>query len=90
MIIHIMTGSSENQKYFESSNEDIFSDDNSLSDFPNDDNDIFNGLVYPKGLSRNSSCMAEYVRQHDPIIYKLPLRSCNTMSSETVSNFHYS
>ncbi|XP_063237137.1 cuticlin-4 [Bacillus rossius redtenbacheri] len=42
----------------------------------------FSGLVYPKGLSKNSSCLAEYVRQRSPVRYKLPLRSCNTMSTD--------
>ena len=25
--------------------------------------DFFNGMIYPKGLSKNSSCMAEYIQQ---------------------------
>ncbi|XP_069692628.1 cuticlin-6 [Periplaneta americana] len=42
----------------------------------------FDGMIYPKGLSKNSSCMAEFVRQRGPVRYRLPLRSCNTMSTE--------
>lgn len=48
----------------------------------------FNGMIYPKGLSKNSSCMTEFYHQQSPVFYKLPLRSCNTMSTELVS--HYS
>ncbi|XP_011503720.1 PREDICTED: uncharacterized protein LOC105366841 isoform X2 [Ceratosolen solmsi marchali] len=42
----------------------------------------FHGLVYPRGLSKNSSCLYEYRNQPAPITYSLPLRSCNTMPSE--------
>ncbi|KAL0267701.1 UNVERIFIED_CONTAM: hypothetical protein PYX00_009894 [Menopon gallinae] len=42
----------------------------------------FNGMIYPKGLSKNSSCMAEFLHERSPVRYHLPLRSCNTMSSE--------
>lgn len=42
----------------------------------------FNGMIYPKGLSKNSSCMAEFLHQRSPVSYRLPLRSCNTMSTE--------
>lgn len=45
-------------------------------------NTDFNGLVYPRGLSKNSSCLQEFQNQPTPIIYHLPLRSCNTMPSE--------
>lgn len=44
----------------------------------------FNGMIYPKGLSKNSSCMVEYTSVNN-ITYKLPLRSCNTMSTNVVS-----
>ena len=44
----------------------------------------FNGMIYPKGLSKNSSCMAEYTSATN-FTYQLPLRACNTMSSEVVS-----
>lgn len=44
----------------------------------------FNGMIYPKGLSKNSSCMVEY-SQVDSVTYILPLRSCNTMSADVVS-----
>lgn len=50
-------------------------------DAPND----FNGMIYPKGLSKNSTCMAEYTNVRDKIVYTLPLRSCNTMSTDVVS-----
>ncbi|KAK0175305.1 hypothetical protein PV327_009065 [Microctonus hyperodae] len=42
----------------------------------------FNGLLYPRGLSKNSSCLQEYKSQPTPITYRLPLRSCNTMPTE--------
>jgi hypothetical protein len=45
----------------------------------------FNGMIYPKGLSKNSSCMSEFIHQRSPIRYRLPLRSCNTMSTDLVS-----
>lgn len=44
----------------------------------------FSGIIYPKGLSKNSSCMAEYIYEKSPVVYKLPLRSCNTMSTYLV------
>jgi hypothetical protein len=40
----------------------------------------FNGMVYPQGLSKNSSCLKEYDSSGDYIEYALPLRSCNTMT----------
>ncbi|GBN50230.1 hypothetical protein AVEN_40168-1 [Araneus ventricosus] len=46
----------------------------------------FNGMVYPKGLSDNSSCLAEYEHAGSKITYRLPLRSCNTMSHDIVSH----
>jgi len=48
--------------------------------------DFFNGMIYPKGLSKNSSCMAEYIQQEGEISYELPLRSCNTMSTDVNDN----
>lgn len=42
----------------------------------------FNGMIYPKGLSKNSSCMSEFIHQRSPVRYRLPLRSCNTMSTD--------
>ena len=45
----------------------------------------FNGMIYPKGLSKNSSCMVEY-NSVDSVTYVLPLRSCNTMSADVVSD----
>lgn len=50
---------------------------------PSHENGLFSGMIYPKGLSKNSTCLTEY-RDHDgPLRYKLPLRSCNTMPQET-------
>lgn len=49
--------------------------------------DIFNGMIYPLGLSKNSSCMGEYGLSNGPITYRLPLRSCNTMSTQLVCYF---
>lgn len=46
----------------------------------------FHGLVYPRGLSKNSSCLQEYRSQPTPITYNLPLRSCNTMPTQLVSD----
>jgi hypothetical protein len=48
----------------------------------------FNGMIYPKGLSKNSTCMVEYTSVSN-ISYKLPLRSCNTMSTDVVSFFSF-
>ncbi|KAK9886259.1 hypothetical protein WA026_015770 [Henosepilachna vigintioctopunctata] len=42
----------------------------------------FNGMIYPRGLSKNSTCMGEWVQRPAPIRYTLPLRGCNTMSTE--------
>ena len=49
--------------------------------------DQFNGLVYPKGLSKNSTCMTEYIQEGSTITYVLTLRSCNTMSTDVVSYY---
>ncbi|UYV71210.1 hypothetical protein LAZ67_8002193 [Cordylochernes scorpioides] len=40
-------------------------------------------MVYPQGLAKNSTCMAEYDHLGSGIVYTLPLRSCNTMSHDT-------
>lgn len=45
----------------------------------------FNGMIYPRGLSKNSSCMGEWIQTEVPVKYTLPLRGCNTMSTELVS-----
>ncbi|XP_057662554.1 cuticlin-4 [Diorhabda carinulata] len=42
----------------------------------------FNGMVYPRGLSKNSTCMGEWIHKKSPIEYTLPLRGCNTMSTD--------
>jgi hypothetical protein len=46
----------------------------------------FNGMIYPKGLSKNSSCMSEFIHQRSPVRYRLPLRTCNPMSTDLVSS----
>jgi len=51
--------------------------------------DFFNGMIYPKGLSKNSTCMTEYIQQEGIITYVLPLRSCNTMSTDVVEGIEY-
>jgi len=51
--------------------------------------DYFNGMIYPKGLSKNSTCMTEYIQQEGIITYTLPLRSCNTMSTDVLDGMEY-
>lgn len=51
--------------------------------------DFFNGMIYPKGLSKNSTCMTEYIQQEGLIKYTLPLRSCNTMSTDVLEGVEY-
>lgn len=51
--------------------------------------DNFNGMIYPKGLSKNSTCLAEYEHAGSKITYRLPLRSCNTMSHDTNDGVEY-
>ncbi|OQR69596.1 cuticlin-1-like [Tropilaelaps mercedesae] len=47
-------------------------------------------MIYPKGLSTNSSCMAQYSNAiGDSLVYKLPLRSCNTMSTDVNDGIEY-
>ncbi|KAM8714271.1 hypothetical protein ACLKA7_014410 [Drosophila subpalustris] len=50
---------------------------------PNHETGLFSGMIYPKGLSKNSTCLSEYRDHSGPLRYKLPLRSCNTMPKET-------
>ncbi|EDW73841.2 uncharacterized protein Dwil_GK19473 [Drosophila willistoni] len=50
---------------------------------PNHETGLFSGMIYPKGLSKNSTCLSEYRDHVGPLRYKLPLRSCNTMPKET-------
>lgn len=40
----------------------------------------FDGMIYPKGLSKNSSCVSQYTSSRSPIRYTLSLKKCNTMS----------
>lgn len=42
---------------------------------------VFDGMIYPRGLGRNSSCMSLYSRAVGTLSYDLPLSACNTMSS---------
>ncbi|GFS95097.1 ZP domain-containing protein [Trichonephila clavipes] len=49
----------------------------------------FNGMIYPKGLSKNSTCMTEYSNGGPYINYTLPLRSCNTMSADFDEGVEY-
>jgi len=49
----------------------------------------FNGMIYPKGLSKNSSCMTEYIQAEHSVDYVIPLRSCNTMSTEVIDGLEY-
>lgn len=49
----------------------------------------FNGMVYPRGLSKNSSCLAEYLHGGSRITYRLPLHACNTMSSDSTDGVEY-
>merc|ERR1711868_180349 len=50
---------------------------------------VFNGLVYPKGLSKNSSCMTEYINHGSNVVYVIPLRLCNTMSVDVEDGLEY-
>lgn len=52
-------------------------------------NQGFNGMIYPKGLSKNSTCMMEYHQMSSNITYYLPLKSCNTMSSDVEDGVEY-
>ncbi|XP_037295997.1 uncharacterized protein LOC119189695 [Manduca sexta] len=51
--------------------------------------DTFNGIVYPAGLGSNSSCLREYVSERGDLQYTLPLKGCNTMSTDNVSIICY-
>ncbi|EDS43696.1 conserved hypothetical protein [Culex quinquefasciatus] len=55
-----------------------------IKDAPANLNGQFSGMVYPKGLAKNSTCLTEYRDQEGPLRYKLPLKSCNTMPIETI------
>ncbi|XP_073964930.1 zona pellucida domain-containing protein piopio [Choristoneura fumiferana] len=46
------------------------------------DYDTFNGIVYPAGLGSNSSCLREYVAARGDLQYTVPLKGCNTMSTD--------
>lgn len=70
----------QNVRIFCNSNDIVVSIDTSAA---------FNGMIYPKGLSKNSSCMAEFKEQTSPVLYKLPLKSCSTMSSEMEDGIEY-
>jgi hypothetical protein len=49
----------------------------------------FNGLIYPRGLARNSTCMTEYTDATGEIKYLMPLNSCNTMSTDVTDGVEY-
>jgi len=51
--------------------------------------EVFNGLIYPKGLSKNSSCMTEYINHDSTVVYVIPLRLCNTMSVDVESGVEF-
>uniref|UniRef100_A0A182FER7 Uncharacterized protein n=1 Tax=Anopheles albimanus TaxID=7167 RepID=A0A182FER7_ANOAL len=53
-----------------------------IKDAPANLNGQFSGMVYPKGLAKNSTCLTEYHEQEGPLRYKLPLKSCDTMPVE--------
>lgn len=52
-------------------------------------NQGFNGMIYPKGLSKNSTCMKEFHQFSSNITYYLPLKSCNTMSTDVEDGVEY-
>lgn len=54
----------------------------SIKDAPSTVEGIFSGIIYPKDLSKNSSCLAEFHNHAGSIKYKLPLRGCSTMPQE--------
>lgn len=54
-----------------------------------DHNGQFNGMIYPKGLSKNSTCMTPYVKANSTVDYVLPLRSCNTMNTDVAHGVEY-
>ncbi|XP_059062497.1 uncharacterized protein LOC131855269 [Achroia grisella] len=45
--------------------------------------ETFNGIVYPAGLGSNSTCLREYVSARGDLQYTLPLKGCNTMSTDS-------
>ena len=49
----------------------------------------FHGMVYPRGLTKQSPCMNEFdVPVGKDFVYRVPLRSCNTMLTDTVRFSH--
>lgn len=49
----------------------------------------FEGLIYPKGLPKNSSCMTQYASNDNHLTYSMPLWACNTMSSDVADGVEY-
>lgn len=48
----------------------------------------FHGMVYPRGLTKKSPCMTEVdVQLGERFTYKVPLRSCNTMFTDTEDGY---
>lgn len=78
------TNDDDNQKIADSNVELVNIECNSNNILVTLNSHNFNGMIYPKGLSKNSSCMVEY-NSVDSVTYVLPLRSCNTMSADVVS-----
>ncbi|XP_065576969.1 cuticlin-4-like [Artemia franciscana] len=53
-------------------------------------NGPFHGMVYPKGLTQHSSCLADFDElTPEPLVYRLPLRSCNTMFVDVEDGIEY-
>ncbi|GAB6027575.1 hypothetical protein CHUAL_001814 [Chamberlinius hualienensis] len=49
----------------------------------------FEGLIYPKGLPKNSSCMTQYASSDNRLKYSMPLWACNTMSNDVTDGVEY-
>lgn len=58
------------------------SDDDDRFSYDNPSLGTFNGIVYPAGLGKNSSCLQEYRSARGQLQYILPLRACNTMARD--------
>ncbi|CAB4066025.1 unnamed protein product [Lepeophtheirus salmonis] len=46
-------------------------------------------MIYPKGLSKNSTCMTEFIELEGTVTYKIPLHSCNTMNTDVNTGIEY-
>jgi len=48
----------------------------------------FHGMVYPRGLTKQSPCMNEFdVPVGKDFVYRVPMRSCNTMLTDTEDGY---